>query len=63
MQLFLNIDLVYPESGKGKGRGSKTTKTVKQLIDAIEVEQEQNKPKVPQQEERVYVEIGNSRKK
>ena len=59
---FLNIGLVNLESGKGKGRGSKSNKTVKQLIDEIKAVQDKNKPNVPQ-EEPVYVEIGNSRKR
>ncbi len=57
----LNIDLVNQESGKGASRGSKSNKTVKQLIDEIKAVQDKNKPNVPQQVEPVYVEIGNSR--
>ncbi len=60
---YLKIDLENPKSGKGTGRGSKTTKTVKQLISEIKVEQDKNKPNVQQQEEPVYAYSGKSTKK
>ena len=60
---FLNIGLENPKSGKGSGRGSKPTKTSKQLIEEIKDVQD-NKPKqgIPE-EEPVYVYSGKSRKK
>ena len=62
---YLNIELTNPKSGKGTGRGSKTTKTSKQLMEEIKAVQDKNNPNVPQEEEEepVYVYSGKSRKK
>ena len=60
---FLNIDPVNQESGKGKGRGSKSNKTGKQLIEEIKAVQDNNPKQGTPEEEPVYVYSGKSRKK
>jgi len=59
MAQSMGIELENNEPGKGKGRGSKKTKTIKQLIDEINVKKSEttktfNRPKQNEQPKYVY---------